>query len=160
MIGIEILLLLGFQAVHGYVYQQLALLVAAFMAGMSLGSWLALGLRKPPQLAPIQFAVAVAPLAAFGLLTLGAPAAAVAAVMAGALGGFQFASASRQYFAHTKSGAGKLYAVDLAGSCAGALLLSAYVIPVFGFLRTSWLMAAANLVPALAALAGRRRPGR
>src|ERR1039457_6621111 len=39
-IGLEMLLLLAFQAVYGYVYQQLAVVIAAFMAGMALGSWL------------------------------------------------------------------------------------------------------------------------
>jgi len=158
MIGVEILLLLGFQAIYGYVYQQLALLVAAFMAGMSCGSWLALRRPTPPSLAPIQVGVAASPLVVFGLLGLGAAAAPVLALVCGALGGFQFATASRRYFTYSKTGAGKLYALDLAGSCAGALLVSAYVIPVFGFLRTAWLMALLNLFPALAARARRRTP--
>ena len=42
LIGLEMLLLLAFQAIYGYVYQQLAVIIAAFMAGMALGSWLAL----------------------------------------------------------------------------------------------------------------------
>lgn len=37
-IGLEVLLLLAFQAVFGYVYNQLALLIAAFMAGVAVGS--------------------------------------------------------------------------------------------------------------------------
>ena len=36
-IGLEMLLLLGFQAVYGYVYHQLAIVIAGFMAGMALG---------------------------------------------------------------------------------------------------------------------------
>ena len=158
MIGVEILLLLGFQAIYGYVYQQLALLVAAFMAGMSCGSWLALRRSAPPPLAPIQVAVAASPLVVFGLLGLGAAAAPVLALVCGALGGFQFAAASRRYFTHSASGGGKLYAIDLAGSCAGALLVSAYAIPVFGFLRTASLMALVNLFPVLAARARRQTP--
>ena len=42
MIGLEILLLLAFQAIYGCVYQQLAMVIGAFMAGMAAGSWLAL----------------------------------------------------------------------------------------------------------------------
>ena len=46
----------GFQALYGYVYQQLAILVALFMVGMAGGAWLALretgrarrGLCEPP----------------------------------------------------------------------------------------------------------------
>ena len=40
--GLEILLLLGFQAIYGYVYHQLAILIAAFMVGMAAGSGWAL----------------------------------------------------------------------------------------------------------------------
>ncbi|MGD0580817.1 MAG: fused MFS/spermidine synthase, partial [Bryobacteraceae bacterium] len=61
MIALEILLLLGFQAVYGYVYQQLALLTASFMAGMAAGSWLALRLRRGPGLATLQCVAAAAP---------------------------------------------------------------------------------------------------
>jgi predicted membrane-bound spermidine synthase len=46
---------------------------------------------------------------------------------------------------------GTLYALDLLGGCAGALLLSTYLIPVFGFWKTDWLCAAINLMPALLA---------
>ena len=46
---------------------------------------------------------------------------------------------------------GTLYAIDLLGGCAGALLLSSYLIPVFGFWKTAWLSAAVNLAPALLA---------
>ena len=42
LLGLEVLLLLGFQALYGYVYQQLAILVALFMVGMAGGAWLAL----------------------------------------------------------------------------------------------------------------------
>jgi len=36
LLGLEVLLLLGFQALYGYVYQQLAVLVALFMVGMAV----------------------------------------------------------------------------------------------------------------------------
>jgi hypothetical protein len=41
----------------------------------------------------------------------------------------------------------------LFGACLGALLLSAYVVPVFGFWRTALLLAAANAAPAAAIFA-------
>ena len=46
-----------------------------------------------------------------------------------------------------------LYALDLAGACAGALALSVLLIPVYGFLRTAVLMAVVNLGPAAMAAA-------
>jgi predicted membrane-bound spermidine synthase len=51
---------------------------------------------------------------------------------------------------------GMLYAIDLLGGCLGALVLSGYLIPVFGFWKTAWFTAAVNLAPVLlAALACR-----
>jgi predicted membrane-bound spermidine synthase len=44
-----------------------------------------------------------------------------------------------------------LYAIDLLGGSLGALVLSGYLIPVFGFWKTAWLTAAVNLAPALLA---------
>jgi len=95
------------------------------------------------------------------------------ALIAGLMGGFQFPIASRLYFLRSEGprtsgaevraagpsenatrNAGMLYGLDLAGACLGAVALSAYLLPVYGFLRTALLMAAVNLGPAaLAALA-------
>jgi predicted membrane-bound spermidine synthase len=46
---------------------------------------------------------------------------------------------------------GTLYAIDLLGGCLGALVVSSYLIPVFGFWKTAWLSAAINLVASLLA---------
>ena len=42
--ALQIFLLLAFQSVYGYVYQQLAILIAMCMAGIAFGSWL--GIRR------------------------------------------------------------------------------------------------------------------
>jgi spermidine synthase len=180
-LGLEILLLLGFQALYGYVYQQLTILVALFMVGMALGAWLELrrarglsGLRLRRDLrvlAGLQVLAAASPLLLYGTLvglervsSAGGQRVAsqmvfpAVALVAGLLGGYQFLLASRVYFAGARGGVkspGVLYGLDLAGACAGALALSLLLIPVYGFLRTAVLMAAANLAPAfLAAAAG------
>ena len=182
-LGLEILLLLGFQALYGYVYHELTILVALFMVGMAAGAWLKLrssrGRRALPArrellgLAGLQLLAAVSPLLLYGLLvelgrvgTAGGQRLAsqilfpALALVAGLLGGFQFLLASRVYFSGPgRRSPGALYGLDLAGACAGALALSVLLIPVYGFLRTAVLMAAANLTPAvLAAAAGRERP--
>jgi predicted membrane-bound spermidine synthase len=41
-----------------------------------------------------------------------------------------------------------LYGWDLLGACAGALLIGAWLIPVYGFLKTTALIAMVNLPPA------------
>ena len=46
LMALEMLLLLGFQAVYGYVYHQLAILIAVFMVGMAAGTWLQLRRRR------------------------------------------------------------------------------------------------------------------
>jgi hypothetical protein len=237
LLGLEVLLLLGFQALYGYVYQQLAILVALFMVGMAVGAWQALRGAKPSdrsfprkwesssqtdldprfrggdsggdshlvgqtarprglgmtsweylKLAFLQLLAAVAPLLLYALfvwlasvrsltalLTTSPMVFPVLALIAGLLGGYQFPLASRIYFAGseqqripqggtefraTDSGlnssrnAGILYALDLLGACLGAVALSAYLLPVYGFRRTAILMAVVNLAPAaLASLA-------
>ncbi|HXX02600.1 MAG TPA: hypothetical protein VEJ00_15395, partial [Candidatus Acidoferrales bacterium] len=77
----------------------------------------------------------------------------VSALLCGMLGGFQFPIATKIYLggASAQAGLGVLYVVDLLGGCAGALLLSTYFIPVFGFWRTAWLSAAVNLAATLLA---------
>jgi spermidine synthase len=163
-IGLEVLLLLAFQAKYGSLYQGLALLIAAFMAGMAAGS--ALGLRASAAgrvcpaptarvcggeayltLAWVQCLVALAPLALCAFFSAPRAVYPALALACGALGGYQFALASRVFHA-AQPRPGTLYAVDLAGSCVGAVLFSLYLIPVFGFLRTSLLAAELNLAPA------------
>ncbi len=209
LLGLEVLLLLGFQALYGYVYQQLAILVALFMVGMAGGAWLALretrarkgGLRtadQPPphpllnqggeyrKLAVLQLLAAAAPLLLYALfvllasvkslralLTLNPMVFSMLALMAGLMGGFQFPLASGLYFsaapplnpllseegtkapqasAQELGNPGILYGLDLLGACLGAVALSAYLLPVYGFLRTAVLMVAVNLGPAALAI--------
>ena len=173
MIALQILLLLAFQAIYGFVYRQLTILIAMGMAGMAVGSWL--GIRRTPSssatpdsdLAATQLLLMLSSPAlifAFSLLarTSGAAATWLAAqcafpalaALSGVLGGYQFSVATRIYSGDgaNQPGLGALYAIDLIGGCLGALLLSAYLIPLFGFWKTAWLCAAMNLAPTLAAI--------
>jgi spermidine synthase len=172
LMALQIFLLLAFQSIYGYVYHQLAILIALCMAGIAVGSWL--GLRRIQRDAhPACRAVAGTQL----LLTLSAPvlmlvvselaklsgvaatwlAAQIVfpalAALAGILGGYQFPLATAMYLGESsrQRRLGVLYAVDLLGGCVGALVLSAYLIPVFGFWRTAWLCAAVNLPAVLLA---------
>jgi predicted membrane-bound spermidine synthase len=140
------------------------------MAGMAVGSWHGLSrIRRNHRpacraVASTQFMLALAApllmLVVSLLARLSGTAAAwlaaqcvfpVLAALSGILGGLQFPLATQLYGESGGRRLGWLYAVDLLGGCAGALLLSAYLIPVFGFWRTAWLTAAVNLPPALLA---------
>ena len=164
MIGCEMLILLAFQAMYGYVYRQLALVIGAFMAGMALGSGLALrwpGARGLRALAAVQALVAVSPLVLCGLfevLPRGAGAGLLFPALAlgsGLLGGFEFPVASRVF---SGSATGALYALDLAGSCAAAVLFSAWLIPVFGFLGAAVITGFIAIAPAAIAMTFSPKP--
>ncbi|HET7840940.1 MAG TPA: fused MFS/spermidine synthase, partial [Terriglobia bacterium] len=149
LMGLEVLLLLGFQAVLGYVYYQLAILIAAFMAGMAAGSWVALrstiSNKEPSEatgklrtLLALQALMAVAPLGVFALLASFTQLRSVSgifavsyvvfpllALLAGALGGYQFPVASLIYFTdapESRRHSGTLYGLDVLGACVGAAL--------------------------------------
>ncbi len=196
LMALELLLLLGFQAIYGYVYQQLAIVIAAFMVGTALGSWRArstpndratandrttsfprkresTSVRAPRfALGWIQIAAGSAPLALcalfvrFGriesathLFMVSEIVFPVLALACGLLGGYQFPIASRVFFSSAESrGAGSLYALDLAGACLGAIVLSTYLVPVFGFFRTAVLVAMVNLAPAALMISSYFRP--
>lgn len=181
LIGLEMVLLLAFQAIYGYVYQQLAIIIAGFMAGMALGSWRGIRSAQRPEaavsrvfriagtssdskrLAGLQLLAALSPFVLYALLEVFTGVARpwavflvsqvvfpLVAVVCGLLGGYQFPIASRIFYAGSNGKAGSpgaLYALDLAGACVGAVVLSTYLVPVFGFYETAWLMAVVNLVP-------------
>jgi predicted membrane-bound spermidine synthase len=69
------------------------------------------------------------------------------------LGGYQFPLASDLFFSARKDAppqnTGSLYAVDLLGACIGAVILSAYLVPLFGFLKAALLILVLNLATAL-----------
>jgi spermidine synthase len=176
MMALEVLLLLGFQAIYGYVYHQLAIVIAAFMAGMALGSWLLLrDARSAPSepvnawaLPALQLAAAISPLLLYavlrwltmmssggGLLWASQLLFPAMALAFGILGGYQFQVASRVYFAPAdgrRPNPAALYAIDLLGAFAGAIVVSAYLVPVFGILKCTCVIAAVALAPALVAL--------
>jgi spermidine synthase len=178
MISLEVLLLLGFQAIYGYVYHQLALLIALFMAGMALGNWLRLRTSSPRSastpyacmmlLARLQVCATLAPLLLYAVLASLADIRSVSlliiisqilfpamASLSGLLGGYEFAVVTEIFFAGRETSPGSmgvLYGADLIGACLGALLVSAFLVPLFGFWKTAQVIAIANLVAALLAV--------
>ena len=166
LVTLQLLLLLLFQSLLGYVYHELALLIGMFMAGIAAGSWLGMhhaGMRKPPSLlrvaaldqfllaASAPLLLALAYLASHGLHAVGGLVAAqaafpVVAVLVGIPGGYQFPIASSIYLHDHAEGKSlsTLYSVDLLGGCAGALILAGFLIPVYGFWKVAWLTAVVN----------------
>ena len=167
----QILLLLTFQSVCGFVYHELALLIGMFMGGMALGALLGIArtrrieggdltrLAAASQLLVVcsgPFLLCVVDLlshisSAEAGLVLSQLAFPALAIVCGLPCGAQFSisSAIYQHACSPQSGSGRVYAFDLIGGCGGALVLAAFLIPLFGFWKTAWLNTVISLVAAL-----------
>ncbi len=165
-ISLEVTLILSFQILYGYIYHQLAVIITGYMTGLALGSGLAIlnnsqSKRTFSLFRKCQFFMTLYPIAfacilrlfqhhsiflsnhqwlswTFPLIALGA----------GFIGGFQFPLANRLYLhtgQSTEKIAGTLYSVDLIGSSIGAMLTSAFLLPLLGILTTLYFIATLNL---------------
>lgn len=132
--ALSIIILLGFQAAFGYVYESIGLISALFMAGLALGAWLAPAKPDVWRLRTMDMisilALAVTPLFLHHEFLYY-----MLSVTAGIAGGMQFSIANRQPNPATGS-AGILYAVELVGSAAGALLTALLLMPLLGIGRS------------------------
>ncbi len=158
LMALEIIIIFSYQITIGYLYYRIALLIAALMAGMALGVWYGNKKGRPHKVAPtfhlllIMFCVIL--FLAFPFLSK-IPSGLTAEIIflicagvAGFLGAAIFSFANQLYLSsqsdpHKKTGT--IYAVDLAGSCFGALLPGLILIPVFGVFQTLIVIALANL---------------
>ncbi|MEN6301766.1 MAG: hypothetical protein ABFD96_03535 [Armatimonadia bacterium] len=165
--ALEVTLLFAFQVYYGYVYAQLGIITGAFMIGLAVGGIGAgrrlerLGARGTEGLLiGLQGSVTVLALALPGLLALiGGESAgggfllpnlvfpALTAVV-GVLVGAEFPVASRllQGQGHPATAAAGVYAADLLGSCAGALVAGAALLPVLGLYGTCYAAAGVSMV--------------
>jgi len=157
--ALEVVLLAGFQILYGSVYQHVGLIVTAFMAGLAVGAWVANRWRTWGRRALVttEFMVAgYAVLLPFALSAVGriAPEAgawgeAAVALLTGALGvlvGLEFPLAARAEFDAVAPTASRLYAADLLGACAGAMLVSTLLIPLIGVVGVCLLVAGVNVI--------------
>jgi spermidine synthase len=174
LMTLQMLLLLCFQSICGYLYRDLALMMGMFMGGVAAGAWagrarlrvrgrrvnraaainqMLLALTAPVLLAAVGWLASVEGSHSLFLLRALFPG---IALLCGIPGGVQFALAARSEEATPWDGskpargnAALLYAMDLIGGCVAALLLAGFVVPLFGFWNAAWLAVAVNLAPAL-----------
>ncbi|MFH0800346.1 MAG: hypothetical protein V2A66_09245, partial [Pseudomonadota bacterium] len=147
----------------GYLYFRIALLIAALMAGMALGvlygnamiKRTAVGAFSLRRCHLVLVVTCVLLSLVFLLLPkisapwLSEPLLMLCAVGAGFAGAAVFPVSNRIYFSSrpdSQRRTGVIYSADLAGSCFGALLPSAILIPVFGIYKTLIFIALANLL--------------
>ena len=134
-IVVELVVVIAFQSLYGYVYGKISLLLAAFMAGLALGSWFG---RKRPAAGRADLLMTQG-----GFLLLIALLRAVLGrrppesllflflLALGSLGGGLFVVSNRLLLKENAN-YGLGYGVDLMGSFLGALAASAIIIPLAG----------------------------
>lgn len=133
----SMIIILTYQASYGYIYEMIGLLTAVFMAGMAFGAYIIKDIRRP--LTRLRFfeVVTVLLFISFPLFFRHEYFFYALSFFCGTIGGVQFATANLCAKEHeTIRAAGKLYAVDLAGSFSGALLTTILLIPLLGVYNT------------------------
>jgi spermidine synthase len=173
---LQVVLLVSFQIMVGFVYRQLALIIAFFMTGLAVGAGL-ISWRYTPQpkfnvtrrlFIRVQILVCMLPLgltlffllahrpildflspAAIGWLFSGF------SLMIGIIGGVHFAMATIVMagtgVALEKIGGG-FYALDLIGAAAGVLVASLFMIPLCGILNMLFFLSAIAVISLLTLL--------
>jgi spermidine synthase len=171
----DLIIIFAFQTLYGIVYQRIALLITAFMAGLSLGGLLMTrrlaGLRKERSaLLKLELALVLYwALLSVALSTLYARLTGplvftsvqgilfLLNVVVGFLVGSEFPLANRMWLQDTGGTAGFLYACDLVGAFLGSIVVSVVLIPVLGILETCFLAAILKLASLLLVMALPRR---
>lgn len=176
---LQVVLLLTFQVLEGFVYLQLALIIAFYMAGLGLGagavSWWEqqkkqyaakdfavsyfIRIQALFSLFPILFIIVLSVIhgefrnhlssTAMGWIFSGL------SFTGGFLGGVHFALAVLAYNVSGVSSdriGGVLYALDLTGAGGGVLIASFFIIPVYGLINTLILLSVLSLISLLTLL--------
>ncbi|MEW6008193.1 MAG: fused MFS/spermidine synthase [Candidatus Omnitrophota bacterium] len=171
-ITFQIVTLISFQVIYGFVYYKLGIILTSYMIGLIFGSWL-ITKRLERNTAPkrgyyslflkTQVLIFTYPLIllffiwlfsnfkkGFGLWIGSNIIFPFLPIIAGFIGGFQFPLANKLYLksndldlAHS---AGITYALDLFGSCIGAVISTVFLVPIIGIPLTCILVAVLNLV--------------
>ncbi len=151
----QLLLMMAFQVIYGFVYQAAGIMITVFFAGLAIGSSLAARRTSVStahylwmQLLVGVYCIIIA-LALMFLHTGGIPALIVIMVLtlvSGLIAGMQFGLAAALQKDNLRLAAGNSYAADLAGSAIGALLTVCLLVPFLGILNSLYVLAAANII--------------
>ena len=158
--GMEMLLLLVFQSVYGYLYSMLAVLITLFMIGISCGSFLAnrvqASLRKTLTLTEfILFLLCLFPSFFINLIAENPHLIPFLIFSLGFFTGFEFPIAT---LLEVREGQlGNLFFADMFGGFVGSLLPPLFLFPLIGLAKTCLIIALFNLLTTLLTLSLIRR---
>lgn len=156
----DLAVIFAFQIFYGHVYREIALLVAAFMAGLSFGGWFmsrrAERVGKWSKLVEVEGGLVALwfffPLILVAIYRWGGEASVPLLLALNALGGFmvgiEFPLASKIYSERRglSEAAGVMYGMDLAGAFLGSILFSGTLLPSLGLVGSCWLVGVVKLV--------------
>jgi len=163
----QIITILAFQFLYGYLYYKIGLLLSAFMVGLVLGSlciykifnrikderYLYIITQRLiciyPLVLPIVFILTSKVSIAMPDIAKGLEKGFVfLPIIAGFIGGFQFPLATKiclKNYEQTGAITGFLYGLDLAGSCIGGLIVGLILIPLVGIIETTLILSIINI---------------
>jgi spermidine synthase len=161
---LETVMILHYQVQNGVLYQNLGVLLTAFMAGLAAGAAAAPGLARPRRenSFPPNRICGLALVGGFSVLSVvfvgflradgaaGLWAVSLLLLLCGFLVGGVFAFASFIGPARQSEMAGPLYAADLLGGCAGSVLCCIFLIPFLGMEQTAGVAFLVSLIALLA----------
>ncbi|MCX6150663.1 MAG: fused MFS/spermidine synthase [Ignavibacteriales bacterium] len=168
--SIEVLLLIVFQIIYGYVYQVTGIIITIFMAGLAVGSFYWNKIFSQPQMnhfIKIQFLISIysllLPLIFILLKSFSINAVIVHSIfylltfIIAFLVALEFSLATKLESGNVSKVASKIYGVDLIGSAFGALLVSAFLIPLLGIIMVSLVIGLLNLISGIISFYNRRK---
>lgn len=159
--AIEIILIIAFQVIYGYTYQMMGILITFFMAGILIGSFSLVNKVKIliRNYSIIQYLIGIFSILV-ALLLFFIKSANLSnlvvyiiftsmVIITGILTGLQFSMASRLKEVSYTRNASSTYASDLFGAAIGAIAVSVFLIPYFGIIKVSLIVAILNFITGL-----------
>lgn len=167
--SVEVMVLMAFQVIFGNLYQALALLLAAFMGGLALGTFWSSRIKNPTagwlilNQALTGISALLLPLLIFLWSNSFTPDLIIKILLylimvaSGIFTGVHFSLANALTKGAVAGKASQVYAADLAGSAGGALLIAILVIPFAGISGSGLILCGINvLMIVILVLFGRR----
>lgn len=176
-ISFQIIILISFQVLYGYVYYKLGIILTSFMIGLIFGGlWINRIIDRGkgdyklfiktqwlifiyPLILPVLFWVFINLKGKVGFWLGSNLIFAFLPVIPGLIGGFQFPLANKLYLEDSNFAVGRsaslIYGLDLFGACLGAVLVTIFLLPIIGIPMTCLLVAGLN-ISALVVLYRRR----
>nr|MBU1328951.1 fused MFS/spermidine synthase [Candidatus Omnitrophota bacterium] len=163
----QIIIILAFQFIYGYMYYQIGFILTSFMIGLTLGSFLItriierieddrkLYIKTQAWLSiyPLILAISLVAIVKINQIKPGIGnmlqiVFVIMPVISGFIGGFQFPLANKIWLKDSKDigkTTGLLYGIDLFGSCIGGLVIGIILIPIIGILQTCVFLSVINI---------------